>query len=70
MTMDRVERNGLQVDAGLARFLEDDALPGTGVTEDAFWQAFADGRYSVNPFVLNPIDRLTGTCYIRRVRGL
>ncbi|MDX3901528.1 MAG: malate synthase G [Sphingobium sp.] len=38
----RVERAGLQVAAELAAFLEDQALPGTGVTTEAFWQGTAD----------------------------
>jgi malate synthase len=37
----RVDRAGLQVDAELAAFLEEEALPGTGVAPDAFWQGFA-----------------------------
>ena len=37
----RVERHGLRVDEILAAFIEDRALPGTGVTADAFWQGFA-----------------------------
>ena len=40
--MERVERYGLQVDGELAAFLETDALPGTGVDVDVFWQAFSD----------------------------
>jgi malate synthase len=38
---DRVARAGLQVDAVLARFIEDEALPGTGTGADAFWTGFA-----------------------------
>ncbi len=38
---DRVDREGLAVDAGLARFLEEAALPGTGVAADHFWSGFA-----------------------------
>ena len=38
---DRTLRAGLQVDAVLARFVEDDALPGTGVAADHFWSGFA-----------------------------
>ena len=34
---ERVERNGLQVDAVLAAFIEDEALPESGVPEDGFW---------------------------------
>ncbi len=40
--MDRVTRSGLDVDRRLALFLEDEALPGTGIRADAFWDAFAD----------------------------
>ncbi len=35
--MTRVERNGLRVAGELARFIEEAALPGTGVTAEAFW---------------------------------
>src|SRR5579885_663256 len=34
-------RAGLQVADVLARFLEDRALPGTGVSPEAFWSGFA-----------------------------
>ena len=40
MSVTRVEKPGLQVDRALADFIDQDALPGTGVTVDAFWQAF------------------------------
>lgn len=33
--------NGLQVAEGLYRFINDEALPGTGVSESAFWDGFA-----------------------------
>ena len=36
--MERVEREGLQVAAELAEFLESRALPGTGVAPAAFWR--------------------------------
>jgi malate synthase len=38
---ERLDRAGLQVDAVLARFVEDEALPGTGIEAGAFWQGFA-----------------------------
>ncbi|MSU90533.1 malate synthase G [Rhodobacteraceae bacterium 2CG4] len=38
---ERVEKSGLQVEAALARFLEQEALPGTGVAPQAFWDALA-----------------------------
>ncbi len=37
----RVDRNGLQVAETLARFLEDEALPGSGVEPAAFWNGFS-----------------------------
>ena len=38
---ERLDRAGLKVDAVLARFLEDEALPGTGIESGAFWSGFA-----------------------------
>ncbi len=40
--VDRVERNGLQVAQELASFLEDHALPGTGIDTSDFWANFSD----------------------------
>ncbi len=37
----RVTRSGLGVDAALAAFVEDQALPGTGITAERFWSGFA-----------------------------
>lgn len=37
----RVDRNGLQVDGQLAAFIEEAALPGTGVSAAGFWAGFA-----------------------------
>jgi malate synthase len=36
-----VDRHGLRVQSVLAAFVETEALPGTGVTADAFWQGLA-----------------------------
>jgi malate synthase len=41
-TGDREPIAGLQVDVGLAAFLRDEALPGSGITEARFWAAAAD----------------------------
>jgi malate synthase len=38
---ERVEVAGLKVDQGLQRFIEEEALAGTGVAADAFWKGFA-----------------------------
>ena len=37
-----IDRAGLQVAATLVRFIEEDALPGTGIEPDAFWRGMAD----------------------------
>ncbi len=36
-----IDRAGLQVDAALAAFVEERALPGSGITADAFWRGTA-----------------------------
>ncbi|MFM7336025.1 MAG: malate synthase G [Tabrizicola sp.] len=38
---ERLDRAGLKVDAVLARFVEDEALPGTGIEAGVFWSGFA-----------------------------
>ncbi|WP_128513488.1 malate synthase G [Tabrizicola thermarum] len=38
---ERLDRAGLKVDAILARFVEEEALPGTGIEAGAFWSGFA-----------------------------
>jgi len=47
MTETYLDRAGLKVAASLASFLEDRAIPGTGIDPDAFWQGVADiyGRF-------------------------
>jgi malate synthase len=37
-----IEKEGLRIAATLARFLEEEALPGTGIEPDAFWRGMAD----------------------------
>jgi malate synthase len=46
---ERVERDGLQVAAAMARFIEDRALPGTGVTPAAFWAGLSDIVHRLGP---------------------
>ncbi len=47
--LQRQDRAGLQVDDRLIRFLEDHALPGSGVSPDTFWQGFAALVRDVTP---------------------
>jgi malate synthase len=47
--IERVERQGLQVDRRLADFLEGHALPGTGVAAGAFWSGFSAIVHDLGP---------------------
>ncbi len=40
--MSRTSLAGLEVDTSLARFVEEEALPGTGIEPEHFWQGLAD----------------------------
>jgi malate synthase len=39
---DRIEKQGLKVATELAQFIDDGALPGTGIDSAVFWKSFAD----------------------------
>ncbi|TNC73842.1 malate synthase G [Rubellimicrobium roseum] len=45
----RVERAGLRVDEALARFVEEKALPGTGVAADGFWDGLSGLIHELGP---------------------
>ena len=45
----RTEKHGLQVDPQLVAFVEDQALPGTGVEADHFWSAFSTLLHDMGP---------------------
>ncbi|QUJ75085.1 malate synthase G [Sulfitobacter albidus] len=47
--MQRVDRNGLQVDSRLAEFIETQALTGLDVTADAFWNGFSELVHGMGP---------------------
>ena len=40
MSPNRTTLHGLQVDTRLVRFIDDEALPGTGIDQAAFWAGF------------------------------
>ncbi|MBL4813094.1 MAG: malate synthase G [Rhodobacteraceae bacterium] len=46
---DIVERSGLKIAAQMAAFIENKALPGTGVAADAFWAGFSDMVHDLGP---------------------
>ena len=46
---DRINRNGLQVAADLAQFIDTEVLPGTGVAPDAFWRDFSAIAHDLAP---------------------
>ena len=45
----RIPLHGLQVAANLHRFIEDEALPNTGLNSERFWQGFADLVHALAP---------------------
>lgn len=45
----RIQCKALQVDAHLQRFIEDEALPDTGLSSEAFWSAFSDLAHDLAP---------------------
>lgn len=47
--MDRVDRNGLQVDRRLADFVETEGLAGLDVTVDAFWKGLSELIHEMGP---------------------
>ena len=49
MTENSVQRAGLAVDEALAAFLEAEAIPGTGVTVDAFWASLSELIHRFGP---------------------
>ena len=46
---DRIEINGLQVATELADFIDTQALPGSGVDQDAFWAGFSGLLHDMKP---------------------
>ncbi|MFW2541029.1 malate synthase G [Primorskyibacter sp. 2E107] len=46
---DRQDRDGLQVANELVRFVEDEVLPGTGVSTDAFWAGLSTLAHEFGP---------------------
>jgi len=59
--VETIDKAGLKVAATLARFIEDDALPGTGIEAEAFWRGVAEifGRFTPeNRALLQTRDRL------------
>ncbi|MGE8639062.1 MAG: hypothetical protein ACN6PR_10495, partial [Achromobacter sp.] len=46
---ERIQHHGLQVAANLNQFIEQEALPGTGLDADGFWQGFAALVHDLGP---------------------
>ena len=46
---DRIEKHGLKVAQSLADFIDQEALPGTGVSEAAFWQGLSEMAHDLGP---------------------
>ena len=47
--MSRTDKNGLKVDNKLLNFIENEALPGTEVSSEQFWNGFSEIVNSLNP---------------------
>ena len=47
--MQYINKSALQVDEGLACFIRDEALPGTGIEESHFWSGFSDLIHDLAP---------------------
>ncbi|HXV29351.1 MAG TPA: malate synthase G, partial [Sinorhizobium sp.] len=47
--MDRVEKYDLKIDAGLHRFLVEEAMPGTGVDPERFFSALSALIHDLTP---------------------
>ncbi|NNE51517.1 MAG: malate synthase G [Sulfitobacter sp.] len=45
----RIDKYGLQVDQTLATFIEEQALPGTGVGAESFWKGFSELVHEMGP---------------------
>jgi malate synthase len=46
---DRVEKFGLRIDRALFQLIEDEALPGTGITPERFWRALSELLHGLGP---------------------
>ncbi|SMC73303.1 malate synthase G [Primorskyibacter flagellatus] len=53
----RIDRNGLQIDEVLYNFIEDRALPGTGIAADDFWAGLSDLLHEKGPENRALLDR-------------
>ena len=53
----RIDKNGLQVDERRVRFLDDHALPGSGVSTQQFWSGFAQLIQTMSPKNKGLLDR-------------
>ena len=48
---DRITRNGLQIDPVLFDFIEEKALPGSGVAAETFWEKLSELAHKFGPRV-------------------
>ena len=70
--VERVDRFGLQVATDLAEFIENRALPGSGVAADVFWRGLSDLVHELGPENRALLDRrveLQGQIDVRQLVG-
>ena len=65
----RVARSDLRVAPELASFLEDEALPGTGVAPETFWAGLLDARARVRPTQRRAAANGAPSCRRRSTHG-
>ncbi|PTX54017.1 malate synthase [Litoreibacter ponti] len=57
LAQNRLDKHGLQVDAELAAFIEEQALPSTGVAAEDFWKGLSDLAHEMGPKNQALLDR-------------
>ena len=50
--MDKIEKNGLKISSSLYNFINEEAIPGTNIKSDEFWNEFSN---TVNELALSLI---------------
>ena len=55
--MKKITLNNLKVDENLVKFINEDAIPGTGLDKDEFWKKFSDVVHELAPINKNLVEK-------------